>query len=112
MPATTAAARASLRPSPADPPSPADGLREALLARVRTATAVEWASQDAELTAEIPALDAAGGCAVPSEDELDGLAPDPLSDPPDGEYGWLADLPVRCWMSTSRPPPNRPDLSR
>jgi len=60
---------------------------------VRTATAVEWASQDAELTAEIAALDAAGECAVPSEDAVDGLAPDPLSDPPDGEYGWLADLP-------------------
>src|SRR5215471_16025419 len=117
MPATAADARASLQPSPADPPSlinppspadppslinppspasppsPADGLREALLARVRTATAAEWASQDAELTAEIAALDAAGECAVPSEDELDGLAPDPLSDPPDGECGWLADLP-------------------
>ncbi len=30
---------------------------------------------------------------VPSEAELNGLAPDPLADPPDGEYGWLADLP-------------------
>src|SRR5215469_1101508 len=86
-------------PSPADPPSLtsppslADGLREALLARVRTATASEWASQDAELAAEIAALEAAGECAVPSEEELDGLAPDPLADPPDGEYAWLADLP-------------------
>src|SRR5215468_9107380 len=117
MPTPAAVAGASLRPCPADPPSPAspphpaslmssasppspasapspaDRLRVALLARVRTAAASAWASQDAELADEIAALEAAGECAVPTEDELDGLAPDPLSDPPDGEHGWLADLP-------------------
>jgi hypothetical protein len=60
---------------------------------VGTAAASEWASQDAELADEIAALEAAGECAVPSEAELAGLAPDPLAGPPDGEYGWLADLP-------------------
>jgi hypothetical protein len=79
--------------SPGNPPSPADGLRHALLARVRTVAASEWTSQDAELAAEIAALETAGECAVPSEAELAGLAPDPRSDPPDGEYEWLADLP-------------------
>jgi len=68
-------------------------VREALLARVRTAAASEWASQDAELADEIAVLEAAGECAVPSEAELAGLAPDPLAGPPDGEHAWLADLP-------------------
>jgi hypothetical protein len=45
------------------------------------------------LADEIAALEAAGECAVPTEDELAGLAPDPLAGPPDGEHGWLADLP-------------------
>jgi Domain of unknown function (DUF222) len=93
MPAKAATARASLQPSPASPPSPADGLREALLARVRTATASALASQDAEWDAEIAAVEAAGDDEVPTEEELAGLAPDPLAGPPDGEYAWLADLP-------------------
>ena len=78
-------------------PSPSasgDDLRDALLARVRAATARAWADQDAALDAEIAALEAAGDDAVPSADELGGLAPpDPLAGPPDGEYAWLADLP-------------------
>ena len=93
------AAGASREPSPAGPSSPAspspsaDGLREALQARVQFAEASAWASQDAQFEAEIAALEAAGGCPVPSEEELAGLAPDPLAGPPDGEYAWLADLP-------------------
>src|SRR5215472_2681706 len=76
------AAGASREPSPAGPSSPAspspsaDGLREALQARVQFAEASAWASQDAQFEAEIAAL-----------------APDPLAGPPDGEYAWLADLP-------------------
>src|SRR5260370_32403691 len=113
MPASAAAAGASLQPSlanplsptgpssptgppspinspiPITPPSPAAGLREGLLARVRSASA----SQDAELAAESAALEAAGECAVPSEAELAALAPDPLAGPPDGEHEWLAGLP-------------------
>src|SRR5215831_6146691 len=80
-------------PSPITPSSSADGLREALQARVRFAEASALASQDVEFEAEIAALEAAGGCPVPSEEELAGLAPDPLAGPPDGEYAWLADLP-------------------
>jgi len=99
MPASAAAAGVSLQPSPANapspasPPAPTDGLREALLARVRTAAASEWAFRDADLAAEAAALEAADECAVPSEAELAGLAPDPLAGPPDGKHEWLADLP-------------------
>ena len=88
MPVRSAAARAAHRLAPAD-----DGLREALLARVRSAAASAWACQDAELDAEIAALEASGGCAVPAVAELAGLAPDPYTDPPEGTWGWLADLP-------------------
>jgi hypothetical protein len=62
-------------------------VREALLARARPAA---LADQDAGLDAEFAALEAAGECVVPTEA---GLAPDPLAGPPDGEYGWLAELP-------------------
>jgi hypothetical protein len=87
MPARAAAAKAVLRPAPADPHRPADdGLREALLARVRPAA---WAAQDAE----IAALEATGECAVPSVAELTGLTPDRDAGPPEGGCEWLADLP-------------------
>jgi hypothetical protein len=66
-----------------------DGLREALLARVRSA-AGDWA--EAEWEAECAALEAAGAV-PPSDAELDGLAPDPYAGPPDGADAWLADLP-------------------
>ncbi len=88
MPTQAAAAREVSRPALAG-----DDLREALLARVRSASAGEWARQDAELDAEVAALEAAGAHEVPSEAELAGLAPDPLAGPPDGTLGWLADLP-------------------
>src|SRR5215471_21087011 len=48
-------------PSPITPSSSADGLREALQARVRFAEASALASQDVEFEAEIAALEAAGG---------------------------------------------------
>jgi hypothetical protein len=64
-----------------------------LLARVRSATAATWDCQDAELDTGAAALEAAGECVVPSEAELNGLAPDPLAGPPEGALGWLADLP-------------------
>jgi hypothetical protein len=88
MPAQAAAARAASRRALA-----ADELRGALLARVRSATAATWECRDAELAAEAAALEAAGECVVPSEAELNGLAPDPLAGPPEGAFGWLADLP-------------------
>ena len=88
MPTQAATARAVSRPALAG-----DDLREALLARVRSASAWDWARQDAELDAEVAALEAAGAYEVPSEAELAGLAPDPLAGPPDGTLGWLADLP-------------------
>jgi hypothetical protein len=69
---------------PASRPARGDELREALLARVRQASAGE--SQDAE-------WEAAGDCRVPTDEELAGLAPDPLAGPPDGEDAWLAELP-------------------
>src|SRR5215472_16276658 len=71
-------------------PSPDDGLREALLARVLPGA---WACQEAGLDSETAALEVPGERDVPSEEELAGLAPDPLAGPPDGEYAWLADLP-------------------
>jgi len=88
VPTQAAAAGAVSQPALA-----ADDLREALLARVRPASAEACERQDAELDAEAAALEAAGECEVPSEAELAGLAPDPLAGPPDGALGWLADLP-------------------
>jgi len=87
MPALSAVARAAHRPAPA-----VDQLRAALLARVQPATASVWASQDAELEAEMAALDAVDHV-VPTVEELAGQAPDPYAGPPEGVWGWLADLP-------------------
>jgi hypothetical protein len=53
--------------SDALPSSSASGdLRGVLLARVRWAAARAWDGQDAELEAEIAALEAAGDCLVPT----------------------------------------------
>jgi hypothetical protein len=87
MPVPSAVAGAAHRLAPAG-----DRVREALLARVRPATAAVWAAQDAELAAEMAALDAVD-LVVPGEEELAGLAPDPYAGPPEGPWGWLADLP-------------------
>ena len=88
MPVPSAIARAAHRPAPAG-----DRLREALLARVRPATAAVWARQDAELEAEMAAQEPAADLVVPTVEELAGQAPDPYAGPPDGTWGWLADLP-------------------
>jgi Domain of unknown function (DUF222) len=48
-----------------------------------------WADQDAELDAEIAALEAAGLLTAPAEEEQPGLALDPDGIPP---HAWLADL--------------------
>jgi hypothetical protein len=85
VPGPAAGGGAAPRPAPAG-----DGLREALLARVRLGA---WDGQDAGWEAEIAAQEAAGLCEVPAVDELDVLEPDPLAGPPDGELAWLADLP-------------------
>lgn len=87
MSALSPIAGAVHRPAPAG-----DGLREALVARVQPATASVWASQDAELEAEMAALDAIDSV-VPTAEELAGEAPDPYAAPPEGAWGWLADLP-------------------
>ena len=86
MPAPSAVASAAHRPAPAG-----DRLREALLTRVQPATAPVWTGQDAELDAETAALDA--DRVVPTAEELAGQAPDPYAGPPEGMWGWLADLP-------------------
>src|SRR5438552_715520 len=91
-PVTTAGGRA---PRPASASALGlDGLRDALLARVSAATTLAWSRQDAELDAEIAALEAAGYYdEPPPEAELYGLAPDPAAGPPDGAEAWLAGLP-------------------
>jgi hypothetical protein len=87
MPVPAAVAGAVHRPAPAG-----DRVREALLARVQSATAAVWAGQDAELEAEMAALEAVD-LVVPAEEEPAGLAPDLYAGPPEGAWGWLADLP-------------------
>jgi len=103
VPVRSAAARAAHRPAVADAE-----LWEALLARVRSASASAWACQDAELVAEMAALEAVGGCAVPSVAELEDLAPDPYAGPPQGEWAWLNDLPeplLEEYLQTIAEPP-------
>ncbi len=109
MPAPADVARRSRRPAPVG-----DGLREALLARVRSAAASAWACQDAELDAEIAALEASGSCTVPAVAELAGLAPDPYAGPPEGTWGWLADLPgplLDEYLAATAEPPGPQQLA-
>jgi len=54
--------------------------------------AATWAAQDAELDAEIAALEAVGVLTAPAEEERPGLDFDPDSVPPHGLHPWLADL--------------------
>ena len=112
-------------------------LREALLARVRAATAGAALRQDAELAAEMEALEAAGGlaapgagggCETPGPDsgfpdpgfEVPGPGcevpdpgcevPDPDCGPPDGADAWLADLPAELlaeYVAATDEPPGR-----
>jgi hypothetical protein len=84
-------------PSPLDCaglPSPLDldPVRDALLRRIEPVAAA-WAAQDAELDAEIAALERAGVFTVPAAEEWPGPAVDSDSAPPDGRQAWLADLP-------------------
>ncbi|HEV3288570.1 MAG TPA: hypothetical protein VG123_06220, partial [Streptosporangiaceae bacterium] len=76
------------------------GLREALLARVRTVALGQDAGLDTEPTDTYE-------LAPPGFEELAGLAPDLDSDPPDGADAWLADLPepllAEYLAATARP---------
>src|SRR5215467_12253848 len=54
--------------------------------------AVAWAAQDAELDAEIAALEAAGVLTAPAEEEQPGPDLDPDNIPPHGLRPWLAGL--------------------
>ena len=81
--------RAAL-PPPLDPDL--DPVRDALLCRIEPVAAA-WAAQDAELDAEIAALERAGVFTVPAAEEWPGPAVDPDSAPPDGLQARLADLP-------------------
>ena len=74
------------------PPLEGDRFWDALLRWVEPVAAA-WAAQDAELDAEIAALEAAGVFAVPAGEQWLGLAFGPQSAPPDGPHVWLADLP-------------------
>ncbi len=65
-------------------------MREALRSLERAVAA--WTAQDAELDAEIAALEAAGVLTVPAEEELPGPDLDPDCAPPDALQAWLADL--------------------
>src|SRR5215467_1841177 len=108
MPAPSAIARAVHRPAPA-----ADRLQAALLARVQSANASVWPSQDAELEAEMAALDAVDSV-VPTVEELAGQAPDPYAGPPEGAWGWLADLPgplLEEYLDATAEPPGPEPLA-
>ena len=67
-----------------------DPVQEALRSVERVAAT--WAAQDAELDAEIAALEAVGVLTAPAEEERPGLDFDPDSVPPHGLHPWLADL--------------------
>ena len=90
------------------PAACAADLREELLARVWGPTARAASRQDAELAAEMDALEAAGGPTPPDDWELCGVVPDPRSGPPDGPDAWLADLPAELlfeYIAATEDPP-------
>jgi hypothetical protein len=88
----TAKLPSSLYRAKSSSPLDHDPFRDALLRRVEP-VAQAWAVQDAELDAEIAALEAAGVLTAPAEEERPGSSIDPDSAPPDGLNAWLADLP-------------------
>src|SRR5215831_10399061 len=85
-------------------------LREELLARVWEPTARAASRRDAELAAEMDALETASGLMPPDDWELDELVPDPRCGPPDGADAWLADLPAELlfeYIAATEDPPYR-----
>ncbi len=92
------------------PAACAADLREELLARVWGPTARAASRQDAELAAEMDALEAAGDPTPPDDWELCGVVPDPRCGPPDGPDAWLADLPAELlfeYIAATEDPPCR-----
>ena len=92
------------------PTACAADLREDLLARVRAPTLRAALRQDAELAAEIAALEAAGAVTPPDDEEPWGPPPNPESGPPDGTDAWLADLPAELlaeYLAATEDPPHR-----
>jgi hypothetical protein len=90
------------------PAACAADLREELLARVWGPAARAASRQDAELAAEMDALEAAGGLTPPDDWELGELVPDPRCGPPDGPDAWLADLPAELlfeYLAATEDPP-------
>jgi hypothetical protein len=83
-------------PIPADhhrPPSLLDrDLAQEAMLRSIDPVAAAWAAQEAELDAEIAALEAAGAVTAPAEEEQPGPDLDPDIVPPYGLRPWLADL--------------------
>src|SRR5215831_2053992 len=85
-------------------------LREELLARVWEPTARAASRRDAELAAEMDALEAARRLMPPDDWELDEPVPDPRCGPPDGADAWLADLPAELlfeYIAATTDPPCR-----
>ena len=82
-------------------------LREELLARV-WGPAIQAASRQDAVLAELDALEAAGRLAPPDDWEPCELAPDPRCGPPDGPDAWLADLPAELlseYIAATEDPP-------
>jgi hypothetical protein len=76
------------------PAAYAADLREELLARVWGPTFRPTSHRDAELAAEMDALEEARRLMPPDDWEVDEHVPDPGCGPPDGADAWLADLPA------------------
>jgi len=92
------------------PTARAADLREELLARVWAPTLRAALRQDAELAAEIEALESAGATAPPDAHEPWGPVPGLESGPPSGDEAWLADLPAELldeYIAATENPPCR-----
>ena len=85
-------------------------LREELLARVSGPTVRAASRRDAELAAEMDALETARRLMPADDCDLDELVPDPRCGPPDGADAWLADLPAELlfeYIAATDDPPCR-----